>query len=191
VGGRGAVSDNLLAWERLGPITVGEDNKDHVLFPRQIGGRYVALMRRWPDVWLAYSEDLRRWPEEAMVRLYGARSEDPGAWDSKSVGSNGVPVETPAGWLLLNHGYNADHVYRFGVVLLDRDDPTRVLARPRQAIFEPRELWELRGDVTNVVFSCANPVVDGTVYVFYGGGDHVIGLATAPLSELLALAAGG
>lgn len=183
-----AVSDNLLTWERLGPITVGEDNKDHVLFPRKVGGRYAALMRRWPDVWLAYSEDLRRWPEEAMVRLYGPRA---GAWDGKSVGSNGVPVETPAGWLLLNHGYDADHVYRFGVVLLDRHDPARILSRPRQAIFEPRELWELRGDVPNVVFSCANPVVDGTVYVFYGGGDHVIGLATAPLEALLAFAAGG
>lgn len=56
---------------------------------------------------------------------------------------------------------------------------------PQTALFAPQELWELKGDVPNVVFSCANPVVDGTVYVYYGGGDHVIGLATASLAELL------
>ncbi|RME80948.1 MAG: glycosidase [Caldilineae bacterium] len=180
-----AVSRNLISWQRLGPIVRGEDNKDHVLFPRRINGRYVALHRRWPFVWLAFSDDLRTWREEDMALLYGPRQDDPAAWDHKSVGSNGVPIETEEGWLLINHGYNDDHVYRFGVVLLDLEDPTRVIRRPRSAIFEPRELWEIRGDVPNVVFSCANPVVEDTVYVYYGGGDHVIGLATCPLQSLL------
>lgn len=180
-----AVSDNLITWQRLGPIVRGEDNKDHVLFPRKIGGRYAALHRRWPDVWIAYSDDLLDWPEALMAPLYGPRPDDPTAWDSKSVGSNGVPIETDAGWLLLYHGYDDTHIYKLGVCLLDKEDPTRVLARPRQAIFWPEELWELRGDVPNVVFSCANPVVDGLVYVYYGGGDHVIALATCPLSTLL------
>jgi len=71
------------------------------------------------------------------------------------------------------------------VVLLDLDDPSRVIRRPREPIFWPEELWELRGDVPNVVFSCANPVVDGMVYVYYGGGDHVIGLATCRLDDLM------
>lgn len=183
-----AVSDNGIAWQRVGAITRGEDNKDHVLFPRKINGRYIALHRRWPDVWLARSDDLRTWPAADMARIYGPRRDDPAAWDSKSVGSNGVPIATNQGWLLINHGYNDDHVYRFGVVLLDLDDPTCVIARPHSAIFGPQELWELRGDVPNVVFSCANPVVDGIVHVYYGGGDHVIGLATCPLADLLAFA---
>jgi predicted GH43/DUF377 family glycosyl hydrolase len=177
-----ARSDNLISWERLGPIVRGEDNKDHVLFPRRIGGRYAALHRRWPQVWLAYSDDLITWPEEHMAPIYGPREEN--WWDCTSVGSNGVPLETEHGWLLINHAYDAEHVYRFGVVLLDLEDPTRVLNRPKQPIFWPEELWELRGDVPNVVFSCANPVLDGKVYVFYGGGDHVIGLATCDLGEL-------
>ena len=71
------------------------------------------------------------------------------------------------------------------------DDPTRVIARPKTAIFQPQELWELRGDVPNVVFFCANPVVDGTVYVYYGGGDHVIGLATCRFEALLDFALRG
>ena len=186
-----AVSANGITWERVGPLVGGEDNKDHVLFPRRVNGRYAALHRRWPNVWLAYSDDLHTWHEADMARIYGPRPEAPDAWDSKSVGSNGVPIETEQGWLLINHGYNEDHIYKFGVVLLDLEDPTRVLARPKTAVFWPEELWELRGDVPNVVFSCANPVVDGVVHVYYGGGDHVIGLAACPLEALLDFALNG
>lgn len=184
-----ARSENLITWERLGPIVRGEDNKDHVLFPRRIGGRYVALHRRWPRVWLGHSDDLETWSENDMAPIYGPREDN--WWDCRSVGSNGVPIETEHGWLLINHAYNEEHIYRLGVVLLDLDDPTQVVRRPRKPIFWPEELWELRGDVPNVVFSCANPVVDGTVYVYYGGGDHVIGLATCPLEELLDFALHG
>ena len=186
-----ARSENLITWEPIGPIARGENNKDHALFPRKIKGRYAALHRRWPNVWIAYSDDLRTWREEDMAMMYGPRVDDPLAWDNTSVGSNGVPIETEYGWLLINHGYNEDHIYKFGVCLADLDDPTQIIHRPREAIFEPQELWELRGDVPNVVFSCANPVVDGTVYVFYGGGDHVIGLATCDLDELIDFARHG
>ncbi|MFQ5616018.1 MAG: glycosidase [Anaerolineales bacterium] len=178
-----ARSDNLITWERLGPIVRGEDNKDHVLFPRKIGGRYAALHRRWPNVWLAYSDDLMSWPEAGMTPIFGPRPDN--GWDSKSVGANGVPIMTEHGWLMLYHAYGKDHIYRFGVCLLDFDDPSRVIRRPRAAIFQPEEIWELRGDVPNVVFSSANPVVDGIVYVYYGAGDHVIGLATCELAALV------
>lgn len=183
-----ARSRNLITWERMGPIVRGEDNKDHILFPRRIGGRYVALHRRWPTIGLAYSDDLLTWPEEDMVPIFGPRAS---GWDSKSVGSNGVPIETDEGWLLLYHAYDEDHIYRFGTCLLDLKDPSRIIHRAAASIFEPREIWELKGDVPNVVFSGANPVVDGTVYVYYGGGDHVIGLATCSLDELLAFARSG
>lgn len=178
-----ARSTNLITWERLGPIVTGENNKDHVLFPRKINGKFTALHRRHPQVWLAYSDDLIYWSEKDMSSIYGPRSGS--AWDSQSVGNNGVPIETSEGWLVLNHGYNPDRVYRIGAVLLDLDDPTKVIRRPLNPIFWPREIWELRGDVPNVVFSCANPVVDGKVYVYYGGADHVIGLATCSLIDLL------
>jgi predicted GH43/DUF377 family glycosyl hydrolase len=184
-----ARSDNLVTWERLGALVHGEDNKDHVLFPRKINGRYVALHRRRPDVWIAFSDDLVNWPEQAMAPIYGPRQE--GWWDGNSVGNNGVPIETELGWLLINHAYDHNHVYRFGVALLDLEYPSRVISRPREPIFWPEELWELRGDVPQVVFSCANPVVDGVVYVFYGGGDHVIGLATCRLEEILDYAVHG
>lgn len=178
-----AVSDNLITWQRIGSIVRGEDDKDHVLFPRRINGRYVALHRRPPQVWLAESDDLVHWPEERMRPIFGPR---PGnGWDELRVGGNAAPIETEHGWLMLYHAYNEDHVYRLGACLLDLNDPSKVIARPKDFILEPSELWELRGDVPNVVFSCANPVVGGTVYVYYGGADHVIGLATCSLNELI------
>ena len=176
-----AVSDNLITWERLGPLVQGEDDKDHALFPARVGGRYLSFHRRPPSVWLASSPDLRRWGDHREV--FGPR---PGLWDGKRVGAGGPPIETAAGWLTIYHGYDDSHTYRLGVALLDRDEPWRVLARPEGSILDPEEPWELKGDVPNVVFSCANPVVDGTVYVYYAGADRVIGLATAPLDALLA-----
>jgi predicted GH43/DUF377 family glycosyl hydrolase len=102
-----------------------------------------------------------------------------------------VPVETEYGWLVLYHGYDDDIVYRFGVCLLDLDDPTRILARPLECLMEPRETWELKGDVPRAIFSAANPVVGGTVHVYYGGADRVIGLATCQLDDLVAFARTG
>ncbi len=192
-----ARSENLITWERIGPIVVGEDNKDHVLFPRKIGGRFVAFHRRWPNVWLAQSEDLRTWPEEWMAPIYGPRQDN--SWDATSVGSNGVPIETEYGWLCLNHGYttvvegatsltgsaHVTRMYRLGVILLDLHDPTKVIHRPKEPIFWPEVLWELRGDVPNVVFNNGTVVVGDEVYVYYGGADHVVGLATSKLADLV------
>lgn len=176
-----AVSDDLIAWERIGPLVRGEDNKDHALFPARVGGRYLSFHRRPPSVWLATSPDLRSWGDHREV--FGPR---PGLWDGKRVGAGGPPIATEAGWLMIYHGYDDSHVYRLGTALLDLEEPWRVLRRPDASILDPEEPWELRGDVPNVVFSCANPVVDGVVHVYYGGADRVIGLATAPLDALLA-----
>ena len=181
-----AESTNLITWRRIGPLITGEDNKDHVLFPRKINGRYVSFHRRPPSIWLAYSDDLQHWSDFQEVM-----TPRPERWDSKRVGGGGVPIETEHGWLILYHGYNESYVYRLGVALLDLHDPSRVVHRALDAIFEPEETWELKGDVPNVVFSAANPVVGGTVYIYYGGADRVIGLATAALQDLLAFVRAG
>ncbi len=184
-----ARSDNLLSWRRIGSLTCGNDNKDHVLFPRCIGGRYMALHRPRPKVWLAESTDLVSWPKERMRELFGPRENS--WWENTCVGANGVPLETEEGWLLLYHAYDSDHTYRFGVALLDLDDPGKVIRRPREPIFWPEEAWELRGDTPNVVFSNGSVVVGDTLYVYYGGADHAIGLATAPFKDVLHFATYG
>lgn len=175
-----AESTNLITWRRIGPLVIGEDNKDHVLFPRRIGGRYVSFHRRPPSLWLAYSVDLETWGDFEPVLAPRADS-----WDCNRVGAGGVPIETEDGWLVIYHAYDFEHVYRLGVCLLDLDDPSKILARADSFIMEPREPWEITGDVPNVIFAAANPVVDGTVYVYYGGADRVIGLATCTLDDLL------
>jgi len=176
-----AVSDNLITWETIGPVVRVEDNKDHALFPQKVGGRFVTFHRRPPSVWLAFSDDMRSWTDHKEIL-----SPRPGLWDGKRVGAGGPPILTDEGWLMIYHGYNDEHVYRMGVALLAKDDPTKVLKRPEEFVLEPQTAWELRGDVPNVVFGTANPVVDGTVYLYYGGADRVVGLAKADLGALLA-----
>lgn len=176
-----AVSDNLITWETIGPVVRGEDNKDHALFPQKVGGRFVTFHRRPPSVWLAFGDDMSSWTDHKEIL-----SPRPGLWDGKRIGAGGPPILTDEGWLMIYHGYNDEHVYRMGVALLAKDDPTKVLKRPEEFVLEPQTAWELRGDVPNVVFGTANPVVDGTVYLYYGGADRVVGLAKADLGALLA-----
>jgi beta-1,2-mannobiose phosphorylase / 1,2-beta-oligomannan phosphorylase len=181
-----ARSDNLITWQDVGPLERAE-NKDHVLFPEKIGGRYVILHRRSPNIWLAFSDDLKTWTDHTVIMEPRADND----WDSVSIGSNGVPIRTEHGWLLFYHAYEADHIYRHSVALLDLDDPRKVLHRPRPYIFEPVETWELKGDVPNVTFSCANIVVGDEVYFYYAGADRVIGLATVPLAQVIDFARSG
>ena len=127
-----AVSDNLIAWERIGPVVVGEDNKDHALFPERVGGRFVTFHRRPPSVWLAFSHDMRSWSDH--VEVMGPR---PGLWDGKRVGAGGPPIRTDEGWLVLYHGYDERHVYCMGAALLDLRAPRRAVKPPQADIPQP------------------------------------------------------
>lgn len=181
-----ARSDNLIVWEDVGPLEKTE-NKDHVLFPERIGGRYAILHRRRPHIWIAYSDDLKTWTDHTIIMSPRPDND----WDSKSIGANGVPIRTEHGWLLFYHGYGEKHIYRQSVALLDLEDPSQVIHRPRTFVMEPEETWEIRGDVPNVIFSCSNNVVGDSLYFYYAGADRMVGLATAPMAEVVAFARGG
>jgi predicted GH43/DUF377 family glycosyl hydrolase len=174
-----ARSGNLIDWQRLGVVLPGEDNKDHALFPGQIGGRYCMFHRRVPDIWIAYSDDLLHWVDHQ--RVFGPRA----GWEASKVGISGPPLKTEQGWLLVYHGVDDRLVYRQGVALLDLEEPTRVLSRPASHVLEPREPWELVGDVPNVVFSCATLQVDDELWIYYGGADRVIGQASCSMDEVM------
>ncbi|MCJ7701091.1 MAG: glycosidase, partial [Anaerolineales bacterium] len=105
-------------------------------------------------------------------------------WENNKVGISGPPIKTPNGWFLIYHGVSQDMVYRQGSALLDLEDPTRVLARQAEPIMEPELEWERVGHVNNVVFSCGQVVINDTIYVYYGGADNAIGLATLKLSDI-------
>lgn len=176
-----AASSNLIAWERLGVILPGEDNKDVALFPEKIGGRYILLHRRPPHIWIAYSDDLLHWTDHQVIIR-----PRPETWEHLKIGIAGPPEKTDYGWLLIYHGVDADKVYRLGVALLDLDDPSKVIRRQEEPILEPEEEWELHGDVPNVVFSCGQVMMNDALYVYYGGADRVIGVATADREQVQA-----
>lgn len=178
-----ARSKNLITWEDVAPLE-RQPNKDHILFPEKIGGRYAILHRRPKSIWIGFSDDLVQWTDHQI--LMNPRPDND--WDSVSIGGNGVPIKTGQGWLLFYHGYGDPIRYRHSVALLDLNDPTRVISRPKDFIMEPEEIWEIRGDVPNVVFSSTNIVVGDDVYFYYAGADRVIGLATAPLADLVEFA---
>jgi predicted GH43/DUF377 family glycosyl hydrolase len=106
------------------------------------------------------------------------------AWEALQLGNCGPPIETEAGWLVLTHGVGPMRTYRIGAMLLDLDDPTRILGQLEEPLLSPA-VDEQDGYVPNVVYSCGGLVHGGTLVLPYGIGDAAIGFATVPLGELL------
>jgi beta-1,4-mannooligosaccharide/beta-1,4-mannosyl-N-acetylglucosamine phosphorylase len=145
---------------------------------------------------LSSSTDLLHW--EPVSEVASGRFH---YWD-ELIGSGPVPVKTREGWLAVYHGvathFSSSNIYQAGVMLLDLENPGRVLARSRYNILEPRETWELTGQVPNVVFPSglivesydeqgfAQP--DSAFKLYYGAADTVVGLVTGQVEELIAAA---
>lgn len=180
-----ATSCNFFTWQRHGIVLPGPDNKDAALFPEKIGGRYMLFHRIPPSIWLAYSDDLVHWGDYQKIM-----DPRPGNWDNLKIGAGGPPLKTDQGWLAIYHGVDQDKVYRLGVALLDLEDPAKVIGWPTGFILEPEEPWERRGDVPNVVFTCGTAEIGDRYFVYYGGADKVVAVATAPKAEFLRFAVG-
>lgn len=174
-----AVTKDFRKFQRLGIILPNENNKDVVLFPQKINGRYAILHRRVPDIWLAYSKDLINWTDHKKI-LYPRSNK----WDCEKIGAGGPPIKTKEGWLLFYHGVDKNKIYRLGVLLMDADNPSRVF-RYDDHILEPTEKWEKKGLVPNVVFTCGAVKIGDKIFVYYGGADKYIGVATIKKKELL------
>jgi predicted GH43/DUF377 family glycosyl hydrolase len=177
-----ARSDDLRAWTRLG-VAQGLDafgnNKDAALFPETIGGRYCMFHRPHPTMHVSFSDDLRHWDDHRLVM------EPAFAWEASKIGGGAQPIRTDAGWLEVYHGVDENSVYRLGIVLLDLEDPSKVVKRQPEPILEPELPWELEGDVPNVVFSCGAVLLGTELWVYYGGADTVIGVAKGDVREFL------
>jgi predicted GH43/DUF377 family glycosyl hydrolase len=129
------------------------------------------------------SLDFKHETVKKCLRIIGPRIN---TWDSAKVGISAPPVKTKYGWLLLYHGVSKSHnTYRIGCVLLDLKDPAIVLARSTEPIFEPEEQYEKNGIVNNVVFPCGMVVKNELLYIYYGGADRVVGVATMELGVIL------
>jgi predicted GH43/DUF377 family glycosyl hydrolase len=160
------------SFERHGVILPEFDDKDAVLFPEKIDGKYVMYHRIWPDMWVSYSDDLVHWYDHKPLM-----SPSPGAWDDDRIGAGAPPIKTADGWLNVYHGADHDRIYRLGVFLSDLDDPSKIIARSAEPILTPEEAFECIGCVCNVVFTCGVVERDGRYLIYYGGADSTIGVA--------------
>ena len=154
-------------------------NKGLALFPRRIRGRFAAMSRSDRESnSIAYADHPFVWSNSVPCQRPTQ------AWEALQLGNCGPPIETEAGWLVLTHGVGPMRTYRVGAILLDLEDPTRVLGRLRQPLLTPAP-DEQDGYVPNVVYSCGALVHAETLVLPYGISDAAIGFATVPLPELL------
>jgi beta-1,4-mannooligosaccharide/beta-1,4-mannosyl-N-acetylglucosamine phosphorylase len=172
-------------------------NRNGVLFPRKIGGKYLMLSRPsdnghtpFGDIYLSQSPDMCHWGMHRLVMRKGG--EHVGQWWQRTkIGAGPIPIETDEGWLLLYHAVMDTcngFVYSMGAALLDLDEPWKVLYRTNQHILTPEADYEVFGHVPNVVFPCAalaDPAAD-QLAIYYGAADTHSCLAYAHLSELIA-----
>ena len=155
-------------------------NKGMALFPRRIGGLHLMLSRKdRENLYLATSSDIHFWND--ATELY--RPHEP--WELLQIGNCGSPLETEAGWLVLTHGVGPMRRYTIGALLLDLEDPSRVVGRLREPLLVP-EASEREGYVPNVVYSCGGLIHGDRLVLPYGIADAAVGIAVVPLPELLA-----
>jgi len=173
-------------WEK--PIIISPpntDDKDACVFPEKIDGKYLILHRVYSDICANYvdSLDFADGPLHIATPILLPRK---GMWDSEKVGITAPPIKTKKGWLLLYHGVSSNHhTYRVGLALLDLKNPLNVIARASQPIFQPETFYEKIGVVPNVVFPCGTTVRKDQLFMYYGGADSVVGVATISLEKLL------
>jgi len=173
-------------WEKPFLITPrGFDDKDTCLFPVKFPNGYFVLHRVGNEICGDYlhSLDFKTETVKKCIRIAGPRAN---SWDSAKVGISAPPIKTKYGWLLLYHGVSKSHsTYRVGFILLDLKDPAIVLARSTDPVFEPQEQYEKVGIVNNVVFPCGMVECEGLLYIYYGGADKVVGVATMEMAIIL------
>ncbi|NLW86346.1 MAG: glycosidase [Planctomycetes bacterium] len=173
------------SFTRLGMI-LPPHNKDAALFERKIAGRYALLHRPMgvevggPYIWLSTSDDLQNWGRHQCV----ARTR-PGMWDEERIGAGAAPILTDKGWLLIYHGADFDHRYCLGAMLLDIENPARVIARSRQPIMEPIMEYERNGFFANVVFSNGHVVNGDQITIYYGASDSLVCGARFSMAQVL------
>jgi predicted GH43/DUF377 family glycosyl hydrolase len=177
-------------WDWAKPVLIsppGIDDKDAGIFPRKINGKYAMLHRIGHSIWLDTVDDLKELQGNRWVEGRVLMEPRESMWDSRKIGIGPPPIETPDGWLVLYHGISKrdDSHYHVRAALLDLNDPSKVLARTEYPILEPETPYERNGIVPNVVFPCGAVERKGTLYVYYGGGDKVVGIATIKLEQLL------
>src|SRR5579875_1119371 len=186
--GVGVAMSSTTDWEHFTQhgMIIPPTNKDCALFPEKIGGYYYILHR--PSsigiggqyMWISRSPDLLHWGEHECLAMTR-----PGWWDSARIGAGASPIRTSAGWLEIYHGADEQNRYCLGAMLLDVENPAKLIARSQEPLMEPLVDYEKTGFFGNVIFT-NGMVVDGNqITLYYGASDEVVCGATVAISELL------
>jgi predicted GH43/DUF377 family glycosyl hydrolase len=176
---------DFIHFERNGVIFPPE-NKDVVLFPEKINGRYVAYHRPVPfgigglNIWSATSDNLRDWGNHQCL----ARADDFGYLNGR-IGAGAPPIKTSLGWLHIFHGADAKHRYELSAFITDLKDHTLITHFLKHPLLKPEAPYELTGFFDHVVFSCGVVLKDDIVYIYYGAADSTLALAHIPMTDLL------
>ncbi|MEK7535991.1 MAG: hypothetical protein AAB590_03185 [Patescibacteria group bacterium] len=175
-------------WSEPAVITTESiDDKDAAFLPEKVKGNYIFYHR---IDGIVYADKIKTLDFAKLGKVSNrlqVLAPRPGMWDCRKVGLAAPPIKTKSGWLALYHGISIHGTYRVGAVLLSLKDPTAVIARTAAPILEPSELYEKNGQVGNVVFPCGLTQDKDTLFIYYGGGDSVVGVATMSLSKLLTI----
>ncbi len=178
---------NDFKWDK--PVVISDPNvmdKNAAIFPEKINGKYAILHRLDERIWIDFALNLSDFSEGKW--LLGEPIVEPRkvSWDSQKVGTASPPIGTELGWLLLYHGLSSsDKNYRLGIIILDYEDPTKVILRLDNPILEPRMGYEKSGQRPGTVFSCGNAILSDKLFIYYGAGDTYLGVAQIGYSHLL------
>ncbi len=182
-----AITKNFQTFARLGGMLPPED-KDACLFPRRFNGRFALIhrpiVRGEAHIWISLSPDLKHWGDHRI--LLKTRT---AYWDGARIGLACQPIELPEGWLILYHGVRvttSSQIYRTGMALLDKNEPWRVLRRGDEWVLGPKEPYERKGDVNDVVFVSGGVIMKelNQLYVYYGAADDKVAVAMADVDRI-------
>jgi len=185
------ITKDLKSFIRAGRITDPLlDDRDVVLFPEKVNGKYVMMHRplewvgqqygpEFPSPWISTADDLLGFRNSRL--LIKAKYD----WEAGKMGINTPPIKTKHGWLTIYHAVGPDKRYRLGAMLLDLHDPAKVLHRTPNWIMQPEEEYEIDGFYQGCVFPCGKVVINGKLFVYYGAADKCVALATCQLGEIL------
>jgi predicted GH43/DUF377 family glycosyl hydrolase len=174
-------------WNWEPPIHIsppGKVNKNWVIFPEKIHGHYAILHAITPHVHIEYFDDLNFDDQRYINKSIDPQQIPPqnNCWDKRLRGAGSPPLKTKYGWLMFYHSMN----YKVGVMLLDLDDPTMILCRAKSPVLESLESYENNGFKPGIVYVSGAVIKNGTLFVYYGGADSYVCVATADLDQFLA-----
>jgi predicted GH43/DUF377 family glycosyl hydrolase len=176
-------------WKWRQPVLLsppGEIHKNWVLFPEKIKGKYAILHTISPDVEIEYVKDPEEFDGKKFIKSRYSRSGRKGFWDSWVRGAGPPPLKTKYGWILLYHAMDEydPNKYKLGAMMLDLEDPTKVLYRSSEPILSPQEWYENDGK-PGVVYSCGAVILGDDLIVYYGAGDKRIGVAKTDINDFV------